>query len=67
MGRECPTTDELRLAFCTETSRQKRRSDGTLTLKGVRFEIPNRFRHLERVNVRYARWDLSHVYRQHGV
>jgi hypothetical protein len=25
----------------------------------VRFEIPNRFRHIERLTVRYARWNLS--------
>jgi hypothetical protein len=35
-----------------------RRSDGTVSLEGVRFEMPNRFRHLARVHVRYARWDL---------
>lgn len=62
VGRECPCVEELRLAFCTETSRSQRRSDGTLTLSGIRFEIPGRFRHLERVRVRYASWDLAHVY-----
>ncbi len=62
VGRECPTSDQLRLAFCRETSRRQRRSDGTLTLSGIRFEIPNRFRHFERVHVRYASWDLAHVY-----
>lgn len=62
VGRECPSVEELRLAFCTETSRRQRRTDGTLTLSGVRFEIPGRFRHLERIRVRYATWDLAHVY-----
>lgn len=62
VGRPCPSVDELRLAFCTQTSRRQRRSDGTLTLHGIRFEIPNRFRHLERVFVRYASWDLAHVF-----
>ncbi|MCP4966738.1 MAG: DDE-type integrase/transposase/recombinase [bacterium] len=62
VSRECPASDELRLAFCSETSRRQRRSDGTLTLRGIRFEIPNRLRHLERVRVRYASWDLAHVY-----
>lgn len=62
VGRECPASEELRLAFCSQTSRRQRRSDGTLTLKGIRFEIPNRFRHLERVHVRYANWDLAHVH-----
>lgn len=62
VSRECPGVEELRLAFCRETSRRQRRSDGTLSLSGIRFEIPGRFRHLERVRVRYASWDLAHVY-----
>ena len=62
VARECPDPEALRQAFCTETTRRQRRSDGTLSLKGVRFEIPNRYRHLERVRVRYASWDLAHVY-----
>jgi transposase InsO family protein len=62
VGRERPSSDELRLAFCSETSRRQRRSDGTFSLCGIRFEIPNRFRHLERVHVRYASWDLTYVH-----
>jgi hypothetical protein len=31
-------------------------------LEGVRFEIPSRYGHLEKVTVRYATWDLSAVY-----
>jgi putative transposase len=27
-----------------------------------RFEVPNRYRHLERVQVRYASWDLTQVH-----
>lgn len=61
-GRESPSSDELRLAFCAEELRTQRRSDGTLSLEGRRFEIPARFRHLERVTVRFARWDLARVY-----
>jgi putative transposase len=61
VGRECPDSDSLRRAFrCTETRRQ-RRSDGTISLAGKRFEIPSRYRHLERVRLQYARWDLSGV------
>jgi hypothetical protein len=41
--------------------RKQRRSDGTISLEGKRFEIPNRYRHLEQPSVRYARWDLSAV------
>jgi len=32
-----------------------------VSLAGNRFEIPSRLRHLEQVNLRYARWDLSRV------
>ena len=61
VGRECPDSDSLRRAFrCTETRRQ-RRSDGTISLAGKRFEIPSHYRHLERVRLQYARWDLSGV------
>jgi hypothetical protein len=45
-----------------EEYRTQRQSDGTVSLDGVRFEIPSRYRHLERVAVRRARWDLGHVY-----
>jgi transposase InsO family protein len=62
VGRECPSADDLRLAFCQSTSRKQRRSDGTISLQGTRFEIPSRFRHFSRIDVRYASWDLGHVY-----
>jgi hypothetical protein len=62
VGRPCPSSEELRLAFCTEETRTQRRSDGTLTVDGRRFEVPSRFRHLERVTVRYASWDLGRMY-----
>ena len=42
-------------------TRTQRRSDGTISLAGRRFEIPSRYRHLERVPIRYARWDLRSV------
>jgi putative transposase len=62
VGRESPSADDLRLALCQGISRSQRRSDGTISLQGRRFEIPSRFRHLRRVQVRYASWDLGHVY-----
>ncbi len=62
VGRECPPADALRLAFCQETSRTQRRSDGTISLEGIRLEIPSRFRHLPTIYVRYASWDLSWVH-----
>jgi transposase InsO family protein len=61
VGRDSPGSDDLRHAFRTEVTRAQRRSDGTFTLDGQRFEVPSRYRHLERLTVRYARWDLSGV------
>jgi transposase InsO family protein len=59
--RESPSSDALRAAFRMDVKRRVRRSDGTISLDGVRFEIPARYRHFKDVVVRYPRWDLSHV------
>ena len=61
VGRDCPDSATLRRAFRRTITRCQRRSDGTLSLAGRRFEIPNRYRHLEKPHVRYARWDLRSV------
>ena len=61
VSRPSPTSDELRRAFRAETSRTQRRSDGTISLHGRRFEVPSRYRHLERLRLRYVRWDLRSV------
>ena len=61
VGRPSPTAEALRHAFVVEEERRQRRTDGTLSVKSVRFEIPNRYRHLVRLTVRYASWDLSSV------
>lgn len=61
VGRECPDSEALRAAFRTEVKRRQRRSDGTVSLAGQRFEIPSRYRHISEVHLRYARWDFSRV------
>jgi putative transposase len=61
VGRECPASEILRQAFRMEVQRTQRRSDGTVSLEGRRFEIPSQFAHLEHPRLRYARWDLSNV------
>jgi transposase InsO family protein len=61
VGRASPASDALRRAFRLETSRAQRKSDGTVSIEGRRFEVPSRFRHLDRLWVRYARWDLGGV------
>jgi len=62
VGRPCPDAETLRRAFTAAMRRTQRRSDGTISVEGVRFELPSRYRHLTRVTIRYASWDLSHVY-----
>lgn len=59
VGRNCPEITVLKHAFCNEVKRRARRSDGTLSLDGCRFEIPSQYRHIENITVRYTRWDLS--------
>lgn len=59
--RPCPSSDELRRAFRMEMSRNQRRSDGTITVAGVRYELPSAYRTLLRPTVRVARWDLSSI------
>ena len=52
----------LRLAFTRTDHRMQGKSDGTVVIEGRRFEAPNRYRHLSRVEVRYAGWDLGLVH-----
>jgi len=61
VGRHAPSSQRLRHVFATEQVRTQRRSDGTITVMGVRFELPVRYLSLLRPTVRYARWDLSSV------
>jgi len=61
VGRESPSSDALRRAFRTDISRKQRRSDGTVTVEGIRFEVPAAYRTLQQLRLRVARWDLSSV------
>ena len=61
VGRPCPSSDALRRAFRTEVSRKQRRSDGTVTVEGIRFEVPAAYRTLIQLRLRVSRWDLSSV------
>ena len=62
VGRPSVSSEALAQAFRQDVTRTPRRSDGTLSLEAVRFEIPSRLAHLRRVTVRYARWNLRHVH-----
>ncbi len=55
VGRASPDSEALRRAFRLEAARTQRKSDGTISIEGRRFEVPSRFRHLDRLWVRYAR------------
>ena len=61
VGRPAPDSETLRHTFRKEERRTQRRSDGTITVGGVRFELPSRYRALLRPTVRFARWDLSTI------
>ncbi len=61
VGRPAPDSVTLRHLFRTEVTRTQRRSDGTITVGGARFELPSRYRTLLRPTVRCARWDLSTI------
>jgi len=58
VGRPSPDLEVLQRAFRVQRTRTQRRSDGTISVGGVRFEVPSRYRTLPELRVRYARWDL---------
>jgi transposase InsO family protein len=62
VGRPSPGSEEMNFAFTLCEHRIQRRSDGTITIKGVRFEVPARFAHMRNLQVRYRSWDLSQAW-----
>ena len=60
--RPCPDGAALRLAFTRTERRTLRKSDCTAVIEGRRFEVPNRYRHLSVLEVRFAAWDLTQVH-----
>jgi transposase InsO family protein len=61
IGRACPDSAVLRDVFRIQETRAQRRSDGTVSVGSVRYELPSRYRALQRVTVRYARWDPTSI------
>jgi len=59
--RPAPKTAQIRAAFMMEVDRKLRRSDGTVSIEGRRFEVPSRYASIDTITVIYARWDLSQV------
>jgi len=66
VGRDSPDSEALRRAFRGEWQRTQRRSDGTVSLFGQRYEIPSRYRTLSQVCVRCSRWDMGFVHMVDG-
>jgi transposase InsO family protein len=62
VSRPCPDLPTLKCAFTIETSRTQRKSDGTISIDGIRFEVPSRMRHFEKLTILYRSWDLSMAY-----
>lgn len=62
VGRPCPDSAALRYAFSTQIHRKQRKSDGTFSLEGKRFEVPSQYRNLDILHIRYARWDLGSIW-----
>jgi hypothetical protein len=60
--RPAPDGDVMRLAFRRDEVRTQRRTDGTISILGKRFEIPSAYRAIPRLTVRYAQWDLSRIH-----
>lgn len=61
-SRSAPEREKMIFSFTVQESRAQRKSDSTLQIKGVRFEVPSRFRHFDRLHIRYQSWDLSHAW-----
>jgi putative transposase len=52
VSRPAPDSDTLRLAFARRITRTPRRSDATVTVDGIRYELPFRFAHMQSVILR---------------
>ena len=60
--RPSPDGSTLALLFRRDETRTQRRSDGTISILGKRFEVPNAYRTLPKVVIRYAEWNLREVH-----
>lgn len=61
VSRPAPALEALRLAFTRQVTRTQRRSDGTVVVAGVRYEVPARFRTLPTLTLRAPGWDQSQL------
>ena len=61
VSRPAPGSDTLRLAFTRRLTRKPRRSDATVVVDGIRYELPFRFAHIRSVILRAPGWDKSQM------
>ena len=61
VARSTPGSDFLHLAFTRRIRRTPRRSDATVVVDGIRYELPVRFAHLRSVILRAPSWDKSRM------
>ena len=61
VARPTPDSDFLRLAFTRRIKRTPRRSDATVVVEGIRYELPFRFGHMRSVILRAPSWDKSRM------
>lgn len=57
VSRPAPDSDALRLAFTRRITRTPRRSDATVVVEAIRYELPVRFGHMQKVVLRAPGWD----------
>ncbi len=61
VSRPTPDSEFLRLAFTRRIKRTPRRSDATVVVDGIRYELPARLGHLRSVILRTPSWDKSRM------
>jgi hypothetical protein len=59
--RDPPPLDDLKKAFRISMTRKQRMTDHTITVDGIRFQVPETYWHQRDLKIAYARWDLSVV------
>jgi transposase InsO family protein len=59
VSRHAPDTESLKLAFTRQITRTPRRSDATVLVDGIRYELPVHYAHTRTVSLRAPSWDKS--------
>ncbi len=60
--RDSPTHHELVDVFRRETTRRQRQTDSTISVEGIRFEVPGAYKHMRRITIRYSHWEPTRVH-----